>query len=203
MKIGARLFAVALLTIGVSGAQQRLDPAPEASAAARGSGAPQAQRAGAGRGAPATNDVRQQLIGSYKLISYVSYDQNGAERKMPYVHGQISYDAAGRMSAQLMGSDRPQLSGGGGGAGRGTAPSPEVLAQRAALYSSYVSYFGRYTIDAEKGIVTHHVEGSLTPGMVGSDMPRWYEFSADGATLFLMTKNGDRTTGRLRWDRYK
>ena len=174
MKTAARLLAVVLLTIGVSGAQQR----------------PDAARA------------KQQLIGSYKLISYVSYDQNGAERKMPYVHGQISYDAAGRMSAQLMGSDRPQLSG-GGGAGRGTAPSPEVLAQRAALYSSYVSYFGRYTIDAEKGIVTHHVEGSLTPGMVGSDMPRWYEFSADGATLFLMTKNGDRTTGRLRWDRYK
>jgi hypothetical protein len=142
--------------------------------------------------------VRQQLIGSYKLMSYVSYDQTGAERKMPYVHGQISYDAAGRMSAQLMGSDRPQLTGGG----RGTPP-PDDERQRASAYSSYVAYFGHYDLDVDKGVVTHHVEGSLSPNMVGSAMPRWFEFSPDGSTLFLSTKSGDRVTGRLRWDRYK
>jgi hypothetical protein len=66
-----------------------------------------------------------------------------------------------------------------------------------------VAYFGHYDIDAAKGIVTHNVEGSLTPSMVGAAMPRWYEFSPDGSTLYLMTKSGDRITGRLRWDRYR
>lgn len=137
--------------------------------------------------------VRQRLIGSYKLISYVSYDQNGTATKLPYSAGQISYDTAGRMSAQLMRADRPRF----------TPGSPASEAERAAAYSSYVAYFGRYEIDAEKNIVTHHVEGSISQNMVGSGMPRHYEFSADGATLLLSVKNGDRVTGKLQWDRYK
>src|SRR5262245_62608974 len=137
--------------------------------------------------------VKQKLIGSYRLISYTSFDQNGTPTRLPYSVGQISYDAAGRMSAQLMRDDRPRL----------TPGTQATEAERAALYSSYISYFGHYTIDAEKGIVTHHVEGSVSPNMVGQAMPRWYELTADGKSLFLQTKSGDRVTGRLQWDRYK
>jgi hypothetical protein len=135
--------------------------------------------------------VTKQLIGSYRLVSYVNYDEKGTERQTNFTVGQISYDAAGRMSAQLMAKDRPT-------AGRGASD-----AERAAAAAGYVAYFGRYEIDAGRGVVTHHVEGSVSQGMVGQAMPRWYEFSPDGQTLYLMTKNGDRVTGRLRWDRYK
>jgi lipocalin-like protein len=135
--------------------------------------------------------VKKQLVGSYKLVSYVNYDEKGTERPTNFTVGQISYDAAGRMSAQLMAKDRPT-------AGRGASD-----AERAAAAAGYVAYFGRYEIDAARGVVTHHVEGSVNQGMVGQGMPRWYEFSPDGQTLYLMTKNGDRVTGRLRWDRYK
>src|SRR5688572_2813981 len=72
--------------------------------------------------------VRQRLIGSYKLISYTGYDQNGTATKLPYAAGQISYDAAGRMSAQLMQADRPRFTPG--------SPAPE--AARAAAYSTYI-----------------------------------------------------------------
>ena len=137
--------------------------------------------------------VRQRLIGSYKLISYISYDQNGTATKLPYSAGQISYDAAGRMSAQLMRADRPKLAPG----------SPASEAERAAAYSSYIAYFGHYEIDAEKSIVYHHVEGSISQNMVESAMPRHYELSPDGASLFLSVKNGERVVGRLQWDRYK
>jgi hypothetical protein len=151
--------------------------------------------------------VRRQLIGSYKLISYVSYDQNGVATKLPYSAGQISYDAAGRMSAQLMRDPsapapattqapqgQPPAQGRGQGRGQG---------QGAGGAGGYVAYFGRYEIDAEKSIVYHHVEGSISSNMLGQAMPRYYEFSPDGATLFLQTKNGDRVTGRLQWDRYR
>jgi hypothetical protein len=143
---------------------------------------------------PDAERIKRQFIGSFKLISYVGYDENGAERRMPYSVGQISYDAAGRMSAQLMGDNRTPVAGRGQGAGE---------AQRAAAYSSYVAYFGRYEVDVDKGVVMHIVEGSLTPSMVGSPMPRYFEFSPDGQTLYLQTKAGDRVTGRLRWDRFK
>lgn len=136
--------------------------------------------------------VRQQLIGSYRLVSYTGFDQNGTPTKLPYSVGQISYDTAGRMSAHLMRDNRPGFS---------ANPAPE--SERAAAYSGYVAYFGRYEIDADKRVVTHHVEGALSPGMVGQEMPRHYELSSDGATLFLSVKNGDRVTGRLQWDRHK
>jgi hypothetical protein len=136
--------------------------------------------------------VRKQLIGSYKLVWYVSYDQNGAERKMPFTVGQIYYDAAGRMSAQLMREDQQKFT---------TTPPSE--AERAAAYSRFISYFGRYEIDPAKGVVYHHVEGSMSGNMIGQAMPRYYEFSSDGQSLFLSVKSGDRVTGKLRWDRHK
>lgn len=137
--------------------------------------------------------MKQLLIGSYKLVSYLRYDQNGVEQKTNHTAGQISYDATGRMSAQLMPGDRPALPAGG------TATD----AQRAAAAAGYIAYFGRYEIDAERGVVTHHVEGALGQNMVGQAMPRYFEFSPDGQTLYLTVKSGDRVTGRLRWDRYK
>lgn len=142
---------------------------------------------------PDAAKVKQQLVGSYKLISYIQYDEKGGERNSNHIAGQISYDAAGRMSAQLMPGGRTPLPPGG----------QATDAQRAAAAAGYVAYFGRYEIDAEKGIVYHHVEGSLSQGMLNQAMPRYYEFSPDGQTLYLMTKTGDRMTGRLRWDRYK
>jgi Lipocalin-like domain len=139
---------------------------------------------------PDTARVRQQLIGSYTLISYVAYDPKGAVTTLPYSVGQISYDAAGRMSAQLMRSGRVKL----------TTPGASE-AERAAAFGTYIAYFGAYTIDADKHTVTHHVEGAMNPNMVGSNLVRHYEFSADGKSLFLSVKDGERVTGKLQWDR--
>jgi hypothetical protein len=140
---------------------------------------------------PDAATIRQTFLGSYRLVSYITYDQDGTERQSTYTTGQITYDAAGRMSAHLMAPDRPAN-------GRGASE-----AQRAAAASGYVAYFGRYEIDAARGVVTHHVDGALSVSMVGQAMPRWYEFSADGGTLYLSTRNGDRVTGRLHWERYR
>jgi hypothetical protein len=43
--------------------------------------------------------------------------------------------------------------------------------------------------------VTHHVEGAMSPNMVGSDQVRYFEFSPDGKSLYLSVKSGDRVTG--------
>jgi YD repeat-containing protein len=64
--------------------------------------------AGAGQQADAGR-LKQQLVGSYKLISYVNYDRNGGATNSPYTIGQITYDAAGRMSAQLTSEGRARM----------------------------------------------------------------------------------------------
>lgn len=134
---------------------------------------------------------RQQFLGSYRLISFTNIDAAGKSTLLPYAGGQISYDASGRMSAQLMRRDRERLS---------ASPSE---AARAAAFSSYTAYFGGYTIDAAKRTVTHHVEGAVSPNMVGSPLVRHFEFSGDNSTLTLTVKDGERVTGKLQWERYR
>jgi hypothetical protein len=55
-------------------------------------------------------------------------------------------------------------------------PSPE---HALAAYTAYVAYFGTYTVDAEKCVVTHHVEGSLAPDFTDTDQPRPFKLEGD------------------------
>ena len=44
-------------------------------------------------------------------------------------------------------------------------------------YLAYVAYFGTYTVDPKKDIVTHHVEGSLRVDYMGTDQVRPFHIS--------------------------
>ena len=46
-------------------------------------------------------------------------------------------------------------------------------------YEKFDAYCGTYTVDAEKGTVTHHVEGAKFPNWVGTDQVRYYELKDD------------------------
>ena len=48
----------------------------------------------------------------------------------------------------------------------------DAAAQAQSAYAGYIAYFGTYTIDEARQIVTHHVVGSINPGIVGSDQVR-------------------------------
>lgn len=141
--------------------------------------------------AQAPVNVQQPFVGHWRLVSFVSFDQSGASRPSQYTDGRIRYDAAGHMAAQLMASARKPFS------------TPATEAERAAAYSSYIAYYGTYTVDASAGKVTHHVEGSVNPNWVKTDLVRWYSFSDDGNRLMLSVKNGDRVTSTLTWERVR
>lgn len=135
-------------------------------------------------------DVQRQMVGHYRLAKFENFDEKGAARVAEYDGGRIMYDAAGNMSAQLMRSNRKPLS------------SPTTEPERAASYATYTAYYGRYTIDAAAGKVTHHVEGALNHNWVKTDLVRWYAFSQDGKQLMLSLKNAEgRVTGTLTWER--
>ena len=135
-------------------------------------------------------DVQRQFVGHYRLIKFENFDEKGGARVAEYDGGRIMYDAAGNMSAQLMRSNRKPLS------------SPSTEPERAASYATYTAYYGRYTIDAAAGKVTHHVEGALNNNWVKTDLVRWYAFSPDGQQLMLSLKNAEgRVTGTLTWER--
>jgi hypothetical protein len=147
--------------------------------------APEAQQAA---------DVQRQLVGNWRLVKFDNFDEKGVARPSAYTKGRIMYDAAGQMAAQLMQDGRKPLS------------SPAVPEERAAAYGSFLSYFGGYTVDAAKGTVTHHVEGSTNPNWVSTPthLVRSYAFSPDGNRLMLSVKNAEgRVTGTLTWERIR
>lgn len=142
--------------------------------------------------APGAVDVRQQFIGHWRLGKFENFDEKGVARDAGYESGRILYDANGNMSAQLMRVGRKPLS------------QPSTEPERAAAYSTYTAYFGKYTIDTTRSTVTHSVEGAANPNWVKTDLVRYFEFSPDGKVLKLSIRNAQgRVTGTLTWHRFE
>ena len=125
----------------------------------------------------------ERLVGDYTLISYVTFPEAGPAVDMSYV-GRLSYDSAGNMSGLGMPSGLPEREREAGG-----------------RLTGGFAYWGKVTVDDEKKIVVHHVEGSpLMPSWVGGDNVRFYEFEDDLLRLSLKNAEG-RTTATLTWRR--
>lgn len=136
-------------------------------------------------------EVRSRLVGAYRLVSYVVWDEDGTERVTPYTEGTIMYDPSGRMGVHLMHPDRPVP--------EGRSPSET---DRVRAYSSYIAYYGSFSIDADAGYVVHHVEGGLSLRLQGTDQVRYYDLSSDGRELVLQVRDEGRVVGEVTWERF-
>ena len=117
------------------------------------------------------------IVGTWRLVSYEDKPPSGPSL-YPFgedVKGQLMYDASGRMSIQIMKVPHPKVASGD--------DSRVTAEEKLALYDAYVAYFGRYTVDADRGVVIHHVEGDLADVYIGSDEER--PFVLRGDTLIL------------------
>jgi hypothetical protein len=141
--------------------------------------------------------VRQQLIGSWRLVSY---EIRGSDGPVTYPMGQnvtgfIMYVPDGYMSANLMVPRRPAFSGGGA-----ASATPAELAAAAA---GYFAYAGRFEVDESAALVLHHIDVCLIPNMVGSTQRRY--ITLEGSRLTLRgdpMPAGDRVvTPFIIWDR--
>jgi len=76
-----------------------------------------------------------------------------------------------------------------------------TLGHRAAAYSGYVAYWGRYQIDHDR--IVHHVESSLFPGWVGGTQIRYFTLAGDRLSLRTppIELAGDVVINELRWQR--
>jgi hypothetical protein len=88
--------------------------------------------------------------------------------------GTVMYDAAMRVSLQIMPSGR---------AGTLNTLQPLTPEQAQAALFGYVAYFGTYKIDEAARVMHIHFDGSLNPSMVGTDGDRFYEFSGNRMTF--------------------
>ncbi len=142
-------------------------------------------------------DVRAKLLGTWRLISYESRI-SGKETAYPFGEdavGQLTYDSTGRMSAQLMKSQRP----------RSLSVNLSIGSEEEITAVGYLTYFGTFEVEEDKGMVTHHVEGALFPKWIGTKLRRLFELSEERLTLKTppISFKGEEIVSVLVWEKIK
>ena len=143
--------------------------------------------------------LRDQLIGAWKLASYVAKPVDGSAPFYPMGEkpmGIIMYTPDGFMSAQLMRPDRSPFAS--GDLFDGTA---EEYREEA---STYIAYSGPFHVDEQKKTLTHSMFVSLFPNWTGQTQPRVVKI--DGDMLHLSTASPIKSSGKtvmsyLQWKR--
>ncbi|MDN0083908.1 lipocalin-like domain-containing protein [Crenobacter sp. SG2305] len=143
--------------------------------------------------------LREQLIGAWKLVSYVEQPVDGSEPFHPFgeePQGIIMYTPDGYMSAQLCRQDRVPFASGDWF--KGTAAEYEAEA------NSYIAYTGPFQVDEEKQSLTHSMFISLFPNWIGQTQPRVVKIEGDILSLSTaspINSGGKLVNSYLRWQR--
>ena len=123
---------------------------------------------------------REKLSGAWHLVSIESPGADGKLGRITDCKGQLIYTRDGRMSVQLM-----------------YPPSQSTLSNDYVL-NGYEASFGSYDLDESAHTVTHHVQASLTRGLVGKDLTRAYRFS-NGRLIIQSTRSDEHWS--VTWER--
>jgi Lipocalin-like domain len=144
--------------------------------------------------ASAQPEARSRLIGVWKLRSCLRTFKDG-RTEHPFGEqpvGRIEYDKAGRMFALLMRPGR-----------HSTLPSGVELYKASDeelrdAVTGFVAYFGTFDIEEATQTVVHHVEASLIPSWVGTDLKRRFRFDAG---RLILTRPASDSSDELIWER--
>ena len=131
----------------------------------------QAQTA-SNKAAPQDSD-REKLIGAWHLVSMEEPGTGGALRHLTNRKGMLVYTRDGHMSVQIM------------------YPASEANVSNDYVLNGYEASFGSYNVDESAHTVTHHVQASITQGLVGKDLTRAYQFS-NGRLIIKSTRSDER-----------
>jgi len=143
--------------------------------------------------------LRDQLIGTWKLISYEERPVDGSRSFYPMSEqpvGIIMYTPDGFMSAQLMKPGRKPFT-----SGDWFNATDEEYKQEA---STYIAYSGPFNVDEGNRTLTHSMFVSLFPNWLGQTQPRLVKIEGDDLYLSSATpihSQGKLVNSHLHWKR--
>ena len=150
------------------------------------------------------------LIGSWKFIADQVLDSNdNVKNEDTNVEGLLIYTLDGKMSVQLLwrGSRTSFITDtimkhDGISYGVGMGSNTWTLDQARKLIDTYDAYFGNYSVDFDKKIVTHTISGNLRPEKEGTSYKRAFQIVED--TLYLRSADPDpNMKWRTKWVKNK
>jgi hypothetical protein len=103
--------------------------------------------------------AQKELVGAWRPVSLESPGPDGKLNPVTDIKGMLLYTSDGHMSVQLL------------------YPKSASDLTNDYVKDGYEASFGSYDVDEAKHTVTHHVQGSITEGLVGKDLPRAYQLS--------------------------
>ena len=125
--------------------------------------------------------ARENLIGAWRLVSMEEPGADGKLNRVTDRKGMLVYTRDGHMSVQLM------------------LPKSESGVSNDYVQNGYEVSFGSFEVNEEVHTVTHHVEGSVTRGLVGKDLPRVFQFS-DGHLVITSSRPDEHWS--VTWEHY-
>ena len=137
------------------------------------------------------------LPGTWRLLTRIDRTASGAEVADPALGSDpvalLIYDKAGSFSAQFMKRDRTSA----------VAASASAAKNNTQAQGGYDAYFGTYSVDDAKGVVTQELAGSLSPRNVGLVLSRAMTVTGDRLVIALETNalDGTPVTRTLTWER--
>jgi Lipocalin-like domain len=124
---------------------------------------------------------REKLVGAWHLVSIVGHDGKPVTSGVPT--GMLIYTRDGHMSVQLM------------------YPKSTNAVSNEYVLNGYEASFGSYDVNDATHTVTHHVQGSNTGDvLVGKDLPRAFQFRADGHLIIKSARADERWS--VTWEHY-
>lgn len=126
---------------------------------------------------PLASAVREQLVGTWKLVSTEDVLTDGTRRPYPDAgpngKGFLIYTADGHMCAQLMNPDRP----------RWKDEDRPTDSEKIAAFDGFSAYCGRYEVDEDRSVIYHLPETAWMPQYVGTRRPRPFTLRGDRLTF--------------------
>jgi len=123
----------------------------------------------------------EKFIGAWRLRSMTGPDGKPMTTGVPT--GMLIYTRDGHMSVQLM------------------YPKSAATLSNDYVQDGYEASFGSYDVNEATHTVTHHVKGSNTGDrLVGKDLPRIYQFTADGSLVIRSSRPDEHWS--VTWKRY-
>ena len=116
---------------------------------------------------------KSEIIGTWEFVSMVVRTESG-KTIYPYgeqLYGILIYAPSGHMSALLMNPSRKRFASDDLKAG--------TIEEIKQAYDNFDAYCGTYTLNENRGTVTHHVEGAKFPNWVGTDQVRHLELKGN------------------------
>ena len=144
----------------------------------------------------AESDVRDRIVGTWKLVSMEETMKDGSTRPYPafgpHAAGFLMYQRDGHMCAMLANPDLPKWA----------KPGQATPEEKIATADGTFSYCGRYEIDLKQRQIVHLPEVATDPAFAGSRQIRPYRFEGQ-RLIFSDVEKDDASVTRWKivWEK--